>query len=48
VAKNLLVHGDRWAAKSTNSRDLVDLAVLKQRTDFPQAAIDKAKSDDQS
>lgn len=44
VAEKLLANGDRWAETSTDSRDLIDLAVLKQRTDFPQTAIDKAES----
>jgi hypothetical protein len=44
VAEKLLANGDRWADASTDSRDLIDLAILKQRTDFPQAALDKAES----
>ncbi|MGG6265070.1 nucleotidyl transferase AbiEii/AbiGii toxin family protein [Leptolyngbya sp. AN03gr2] len=44
VAEKLLANGDRWADSSTDSRDLIDLAILKQHSDFPQAAIDKAEA----
>ncbi|BAU10943.1 hypothetical protein LEP3755_14350 [Leptolyngbya sp. NIES-3755] len=44
VAEKLLANGDRWEDTSVDSRDLIDLAVLKQHTDFSQAAIDKAES----
>jgi hypothetical protein len=48
VAEKLLANGDRWADASTDSRDLIDLAILKQYSDFPQAAIDKAEAAYQS
>lgn len=44
IAEKLLANGDRWADTSTDSRDLIDLAVLKLKTEFPQAAITKAES----
>ena len=44
VTQKLLANGDRWADASINSRDLIDLAILKQETEFPQIAIDKAES----
>ncbi|MCY7408359.1 MAG: nucleotidyl transferase AbiEii/AbiGii toxin family protein [Alkalinema sp. CAN_BIN05] len=44
VTQKLLANGDRWADASINSRDLIDLAILKQHTEFPQEAIDKAES----
>jgi hypothetical protein len=44
IAEKLLANGDRWADTSTDSRDLIDLAILKQHSDFPQAAIDKAEA----
>lgn len=44
VAEKLLANGDRWADTSIDSRDLVDLAMLKLKTKFPQAAIDKAEA----
>ena len=44
VTQKLLANGDRWADASIDSRDLIDLAILKQETEFPQTAIDKAES----
>jgi hypothetical protein len=44
VAEKLLANGDRWADAAIDSRDLIDLAILKLRTDFPQAAINKAEA----
>lgn len=44
VAEKLLANGDRWADASIDSRDLIDLAILKLKTEFPQAAIDKAEA----
>jgi hypothetical protein len=41
VAEKLLANGDRWADASTNSRDLIDLAMLKLNTEFPEVAIAK-------
>lgn len=44
VAEKLLANGDRWLDTSTDSRDLIDLAILKLRTPFPLAAIAKAEA----
>lgn len=44
VSEKLLANGDRWADASVDARDLIDLAILKQRTAFPQQAIDKAEA----
>jgi hypothetical protein len=51
IAEKLLANGDRWADASTDSRDLVDLAILKVRTGHSAAgradwsrAIAKAES----
>ncbi|MCU0552339.1 MAG: nucleotidyl transferase AbiEii/AbiGii toxin family protein [Leptolyngbya sp. Prado105] len=44
VAEKLLANGDRWADGSVDSRDLIDLAILKLKTEFPQRAIDKAEA----
>ena len=44
IAEKLLAAGDRWADKSTYSRDLIDLSILKQQTAFPKTAIAKAES----
>lgn len=37
-------YGDRWADAAIDSRDLIDLAMLKQRTAFPQRALEKAEA----
>ena len=44
VTEELLANSDRWPDRSVNSRDLIDLAILKQKTDFPDAAIAKAEA----
>lgn len=44
IAEKLLAVGDRWADTSVNSRDLIDLAILKQKTTFPDAALVKAEN----
>jgi Nucleotidyl transferase AbiEii toxin, Type IV TA system len=44
VAEKLLANSDRWVDTSTDSRDLIDLAILRLKTEFPQRAIDKAES----
>jgi hypothetical protein len=44
IAEKLLANGDRWADASTDSRDLIDLAILRQVTDWPGAAMDKAEA----
>jgi hypothetical protein len=44
IAEKLLANSDRWLDTSTDSRDLIDLAILRLRTTFPKAAIDKAEA----
>jgi hypothetical protein len=44
VAEKLLANGDRWADTTTDSRDLIDLAILRLNTTFPQVAIEKAEA----
>ena len=44
VTEKLLANGDRWADRSVDSHDLVDLAMLKLKTSFPEAALTKAES----
>ncbi|MGC1310550.1 MAG: nucleotidyl transferase AbiEii/AbiGii toxin family protein [Phormidesmis sp.] len=44
VTEKLLANGDRWADRSVDSRDLIDLAMLKLKTSFPEAALTKAES----
>lgn len=44
VAEKLLANSDRWADASTDSRDLIDLAVLQFNGVFSTQAIDKAES----
>lgn len=51
IAEKLLANGDRWADASTDSRDLIDLAILRLNTEhFPNGvnawnrAIEKAES----
>jgi Nucleotidyl transferase AbiEii toxin, Type IV TA system len=43
-AEKLLANADRWLDASIESRDLIDLAVLRRYADLPQAAIIKAES----
>jgi Nucleotidyl transferase AbiEii toxin, Type IV TA system len=43
-AEKLLANADRWPDASVESRDLIDLAILRLAESFPQAAIDKAES----
>lgn len=42
--EKLLANADRWADSSIESRDLIDLAVLRAHGPLPQTAIDKAES----
>jgi hypothetical protein len=44
VTEKLMANGDRWADTSTDARDLIDLAILKSVTEFPQAAMEKAEA----
>lgn len=43
VAEKLLANADRWIDASTESRDLIDLAVLRMNAPFSGDAIDKAQ-----
>lgn len=43
-AEKLLANADRWNDSSVESRDLIDLAVLRQQGRIPQAAFDKAEA----
>ncbi len=44
IAEKLLANGDRWADASTDSRDLIDLAMLIQSIGFSDIAINKAEA----
>lgn len=44
ITEKLLANGDRWSDASVDSRDLIDLAILKQRTAFPAEAIEKSEA----
>jgi Nucleotidyl transferase AbiEii toxin, Type IV TA system len=44
IAEKLLANGDRWADTSTDSRDLIDLAMLIQSINFSEVAINKAEA----
>ena len=44
VTEKLLANGDRWPDTSVDSRDLIDLAILKLKTPFPQQALEKAEA----
>jgi Nucleotidyl transferase AbiEii toxin, Type IV TA system len=43
-AEKLLANADRWPSDRVNSRDLMDLAMLRLASAIPQEAIDKAES----
>lgn len=43
-AEKLLANADRWADSSIESRDLIDLTVLRTQNTIPKAAISKAES----
>ncbi|MCU0541374.1 MAG: nucleotidyl transferase AbiEii/AbiGii toxin family protein [Oscillatoriaceae cyanobacterium Prado104] len=43
-AEKLLANADRWPSDRVNSRDLIDLAILRLATPIPQEAIDKAEA----
>jgi Nucleotidyl transferase AbiEii toxin, Type IV TA system len=43
-AEKLLANSDRWADTSIESRDLIDLAMLRFHTDLPVDAITKAEA----
>lgn len=44
VAEKLLANADRWADRSVESRDLIDLCMLVQEHDLPAEAIAKAEA----
>ena len=44
VAEKLLANGDRWPDRSVDSRDLIDLAMLKLKTNFSEQALKKAEA----
>ena len=43
-AEKLLANADRWNDESIESRDLIDLAVLRLSSEIPRFAIEKAES----
>ncbi len=43
-AEKLLANSDRWLDASVESRDLIDLAILRSHSAIPEAAIAKAES----
>jgi hypothetical protein len=43
-AQKLLANSDRWADSSVQSRDLIDLSMLRLAAPIPQEAIDKAEN----
>jgi len=42
--EKLLANADRWKDKSIESRDLIDLCVLRMHHDIPTSAIEKANA----
>lgn len=42
--EKLLANADRWADESIESRDLIDLAVMRSVTEIPNYAIEKAEN----
>lgn len=42
--EKLLSNADRWADTAVQSRDLIDLSVLRLQAEIPQTAIDKAEA----
>lgn len=43
-AEKLLANADRWADRSTEARDLIDLAVLRLYDPIPERAVAKAEN----
>lgn len=43
-SEKLLANADRWMDTSIESRDLIDLAILRLQRQIPQAAISKAEA----
>jgi Nucleotidyl transferase AbiEii toxin, Type IV TA system len=43
-AQKLLANADRWPSDRVNSRDLIDLGMLRLASSIPQKAIDKAEA----
>lgn len=44
IAEKLLANADRWADSSIESRDLIDLCVIRFNNTFPDAAKIKAEN----
>lgn len=42
--EKLLANADRWTDSSTESRDLIDLSVLRKKGPLPESAISKAEN----
>ncbi len=43
-AEKLLANSDRWADRGVESRDLIDLSILRLQREFPTNSIEKAES----
>lgn len=43
-AEKLLSNSDRWADRGVESRDLIDLSILRRQGEFPTNSIEKAES----
>lgn len=43
VAEKLMANADRWNDTAIESRDLIDLAVMRERRQLPTNALDKAE-----
>lgn len=43
-AEKLLANSDRWYDASIESRDLIDLSIMRTKTSLPQESIEKAES----
>lgn len=43
-AEKLLANGDRWSDSSIESRDLIDLSMMRVKDPVPQEAIDKTEA----
>lgn len=43
-AEKLLSNSDRWADRGVESRDLIDLSMLRRQSEIPVLSIDKAES----
>jgi len=43
-AEKLLSNSDRWADRAVESRDLIDLSILRLQSEIPEHSIEKAES----